>query len=500
MNISFRQGLVRAPANFLQLNSDKVNLVLGPTDSLISTLADGSSDYLLTEKLSITNAWLGPFTSNVDYWLYMDISTTVGQRTFGHTLLEPIEAAVAPLSPAMDQHWFDTVSTTMKVWNGAAWVRKIRVFAAKLQQGTIFVSMSINSPSFIGTQVGQLASIPINAGALVYDGTGYPLKKGNGTYFTTTDSAITGIISPAHVQIGALVVDATAAANLAAFTVVQYTDFGEINVATNTLLANGLYGIIQEDVSLGQKTQITTSGLITNPAWDWSTAGVNALLFVNNVGQLTTTLQPSPIPVATVVDSTTIMLRPSSLFVTSPSDPATTTDLGAVQLSTAPVDAAHPIVVGTNDTRITAVTPHVSNAAIHVSVPQANLLASLIAGTSNLTVTSLTADIVKNTVQTLVDAATVNVNLQLGTQLILTGTDLIGSTRTVAAPTNMQAGTFVLIKFKQSATGSLDLVLDPVFVTGSLLPIFASQAANTVTMLMFWCDGTSLNLMSAVEL
>ena len=58
MRIPFRQGLVRVPANFLQLAAGKVSLVLGPSDSVVATFADGAANYLTTERLSVSNAWV----------------------------------------------------------------------------------------------------------------------------------------------------------------------------------------------------------------------------------------------------------------------------------------------------------------------------------------------------------------------------------------------------------------------------------------------------------
>ena len=162
MRIPFRQGLVRVPANFLQLTAGKVSLVLGPTDSIVATFADGAANYLTTERVSVNNAWIGPFSTGTDCWLYVDINPVTGVRTFNHTLVSPAEGATAPLAPVqLDQHWFDTANNVMKVWNGNGWVKKIRLFIAKLQQGSVFVSMSVNSPAYTGTQVGALVAQPV---------------------------------------------------------------------------------------------------------------------------------------------------------------------------------------------------------------------------------------------------------------------------------------------------------------------------------------------------
>ena len=236
MRIPFRQGLVRVPANFLQLASGKVSLVLSMTESIVATFADGAANYLLTERLAATNAWAGPFVTGTDYWLYIDVNTITGARTFGHTGFAPTDGATAPHSPLVDQHWFDTTSNNMKVWNGNGWIRKIRVFVAKLQQGSVFVSVSTNSPAYTGTQVGAMVAQTVSVGAFVFDGTGAPLKKADGTFFTTEDVALTGIASSSQVKFGSIVVEASADSNLPAYSIVRFSDFNRVMLLSTILL------------------------------------------------------------------------------------------------------------------------------------------------------------------------------------------------------------------------------------------------------------------------
>jgi len=386
MRIPFRQGLVRVPANFLQLAAGKVSLVLGANTSVILTLADGNSNYLVTETLTVNNAWVGPFGAGIDYWLYTDINTLTGVRTFGHTVLQPVDGATAPSTPQTDQHWFDTTTNTMKVWSGLQWVRKIRVFYAKLSQGAIFVSMSINSPTFTGTQVGSLASQQSTVGTFVYDGSGNPLKKGDGTFFTTEDTALTGIMSSTQVKFGSIVIEATALTNLAAYSVVRFSSFNSVSKAVNFLVDNGAYGIIDRDAITGDIVNVIMEGSVTNDAWDWTAAGINAPLYVDNFGVLTTIAPPSPIPVASVIDKSTILLRPSSLFLNTFNDPGSTVSAGNVAVSVPPVDPLLPIAVGDNDPRITAVNPHIADYTVHLSGAQNTFLDTLSATSAGIAV------------------------------------------------------------------------------------------------------------------
>lgn len=319
MRLSFRQGIVAAPNGFLTLNNSTVNLTIPASDLALITFADGDSNYLLSERFTVTSAWSGPFTAgSQSYWLYWDIDVTTGQRTFGHTLLSPVDGATPPTDPRNDQHWFDTVANKMKVWNSAAgrWVPRIRVFAAKLISGSILTSMSINSPAYVGTQIGSLQNQPNASGALVFDINGSPLRRSNGTFFTTEDVAVAGIASSSQVKLGGICINAVATENIPAYSVVNFTDFNKISLARNIEVTPGVYGLIEVDATTGSVVNVVTEGVVTNLQWDWTSAGVNAPLYVGSTGELTATPPPSPIMAGTVIDKHTVLLRASIANVT----------------------------------------------------------------------------------------------------------------------------------------------------------------------------------------
>ena len=314
MLVGFRQGLVRAPANFLMKNGTAVSLQVPPSDTVIVTIADGNSNYLISEKHTIVNAWTGPYASNTNYWLYWDIHLVTGKRTFGHTLMEPLKGPTPPANAKDGQHWFDTTSNQMKVYIHAVkrWQRVIRVFAAKLAQGGVFVSMSRQSPSFVGTQVGL--NIPTSSGALIYDNLGGVLKKKDGTYFTTEDYALTGIAYSSQVKYASVQIRAEADAYMPPLTLVRFTDFNVVRPASNHVVDKVTYGIIETKANVGDIVNVTMDGVIRSAMWDWTSAGINAPIFVDGYGALTNVPSIPPIPVAVVVDKDAILLRPSSLF------------------------------------------------------------------------------------------------------------------------------------------------------------------------------------------
>jgi len=318
MRITFRQGIVRCPPNFLELSGGSVSIVVPSAESVIVTFADGASNYLLTERLDVNDAWPGPFaTGSQSYWLYWDIDRLTGTKTYGHTLYEPVEGAVAPSFPQNDQHWYDTTSNKMFVWNTTAnrWQQKIRVFAAQLLGGNTFTSMSINSPAFTGTQTGISTPTQILAGALVYDADGKVLKRNNGTFFTTEDVAVTGVASSSQVKLGGLVLEAAAQTNIPAFSVVQFSDFNKIILGNSSVASEAPYGLTDQDAATGDIVSVMMEGVVSNPAWDWTAAGVNAPLYLTTTGGLTATPPVTPIIIAHVLTSDTILIKSSTTII-----------------------------------------------------------------------------------------------------------------------------------------------------------------------------------------
>jgi hypothetical protein len=320
MRINFRQGIVIAPPGFLQLNGATVNLNVAAPAYVSVALADGPTDYLHTERVSVVSAWTGPFASGVqDYWLYWDLDPLTGLRTFGHTLIAPVDSPVAPSAPAVDQHWFDTTNNVMKVFTGTGrWLKKIRVFAAKLDNGSVLQSVGVANPAYEGSQISTLTAIPTMVGPILYDINGDAIKRLGGYFFTTEDVVVTGAASAGQLKIAAINIEAVATANIPAYSIVHFVDFNKITLATNVTTTNGAYGMIDIGVVIGEVVNVAMEGLITNPLWNWTVAGVNAPLYVSLTGDLTPTPPPNPVVVATVVDINTILLRSAITTVAAP--------------------------------------------------------------------------------------------------------------------------------------------------------------------------------------
>lgn len=377
MILTFSQGIVSHQTDllgtqqFLLQTGGNVTLNVSP-DPTVLAFAHRDTHYLFTESITVANAWLGPFSSGTDYYLFWDINLSTGIRTFGHTLLEPVTSSSPPLNPPVDLHWYDTTKRIMKYWNGVSWVEVLRVFAAKYESATNFISMSINSPAFVGTQVGIEGNFEV--GSLIFDPDGNPLKRNRRRFFTSEDLFTTGLPTSSRVRIESFVVDGLAVQPMAAYTAVSFSDFHEISPLNPTTHRTSVFGLIEKEVIGGELVKVTVDGVVNNLAWDWDF--VNQQIFTDSTGQLVTvaggyTPLPEQVPVALAIDKTTILLRPARLTLdgsgaAAPVVPATTVALGTVLISVPPTDPLLPIAVEDNDPRLDPSFQHDPTAHTHV--------------------------------------------------------------------------------------------------------------------------------------
>lgn len=361
MLLHFRQGLVQTQSpNFFKVTYPYVDLLVTNTNTMV-TFADGNKDYLYTEQESVSQAW-GPLTLGHNQWLYWDLDTRTGRRTFGITLIEPINSPLTPTNPVTDQHWFNTATNVMSVWTGSGWARRIRVFACKLSNGSVPISMSINSPAFTGTQVG--IQTQAYTGHILFDATTHnAIRDSAGAFVTTEDQLSTAAISLSDVKLASIIVEGEAQQTMSSHTVVVFSDFGQIVHADHfTSERTRQFGMIETSAMIGQTVPVTNHGLITSDSWDWTSVGVNALLYCDALGSLTATpVIPNQPPVATVLDKRTIILG-------SPVTQSVVTTSGAVQLATQPghgisrlsvppAEPTDPVAVGDNDVRLVNARP-----------------------------------------------------------------------------------------------------------------------------------------------
>lgn len=286
----FRQGIVRQQLtnltnqpNFLVLSPDGNTIsVYSSPDPTIVTIAHGTTDYLFEESTSIA-AWTGPFPPSKTFYLYWDIDILTGERTFGKTERAPIVSATAPASPQQDQHWFDLQNMIYKVWNGATWSEKLRVFAGNIAGGALLTQYPV------GTQVGVQAQC--NAGSILFDDEGKPIKKhdrfNRGKFITTETALASQFPRIANWRIEPAISDGKAIEHIPKWHAVCYKGQNELGLASYDDVDHPAVGVANEDMHTTEVRGFHTKGFLTDPNWNWDVAP-GSLVFVGLHGELTT--------------------------------------------------------------------------------------------------------------------------------------------------------------------------------------------------------------------
>ena len=101
MLINFRQGIIgyQNLPKYININGDNIGIDTSKSPIMLS-FSHGQGNYLYTESVSIPTAWIGPFDTNITYWLYWDIDLITADRTFGYTTLLPLFGSTFPSTPA----------------------------------------------------------------------------------------------------------------------------------------------------------------------------------------------------------------------------------------------------------------------------------------------------------------------------------------------------------------------------------------------------------------
>lgn len=381
MRVNFRQGIVGHQSGFLSINPSGNVDILTVNRPVILTIAHVNTNYTYSENNDITNAWFGPFLPSENYWLYWDFNLLTFERTFGVTTLEPIAQSVEPnlgtdvfgepyRQPG--RHWYDTANNRHFVWQGSFWSEVIRIFAAQITNGNVFIPQSITSGSFVGTQIGNTNSV--RSGRVLFDEASDPIRRDNGTFFTTEDQ----FFSSAS-RVDALRLESNVAraqfpyeSAVAAFTPIAWKDEGKAQTAQYDDIGTTVVGMLTEDVLINEVGAVIIQGVVTNIDWDWL-SGPNAVdvgdpLWIEN-GSLVpydphvldaVTYPKGRVPVARVLDRDTVVFEqglggkgdrgPTGSIEDIP--PATISELGGGILSVAPTNPDFPILVENNDPRL----------------------------------------------------------------------------------------------------------------------------------------------------
>lgn len=322
MKLNFRHGLVRyhrdiygQPA-YLFRNSPSGDITLLATITpFVISFSHGNAEYLFQESLDVVNAWNITWVANQDYWLYIDLDVTTGERTFGQTSILPVTGNTAPVNPQIDQHWFDFTNNVMKLWNGIAWIEKIRVFVAKYDNATTFVY------NLFGSTVG--VNIAYHSGFILFDDDNKPLKKfdkfNRGKFITTETALSSQLHRSSSYKLESSIPVSRSRDNLLPGHVVCLTDASEVGICSAHAPEKPAIGLCMETVYSGEMVTYVTSGHATHVSWSW-TNPPGTKVFVDEFGFLTTTVPSisSFQEIGYIVDEKTIYvdIRPIVLLVT----------------------------------------------------------------------------------------------------------------------------------------------------------------------------------------
>lgn len=258
-------------------------------DPTIIVFAHKNADYVFEEVKTVKNAW-GPFTGNQTFYLYWDVDLLTAQLTRGVTALPPMISGTAPVSPALDQHWFDTQSTVMKVWNGTKWIEKVRVFAATYSSSAIIKAppgFPSSANSWLGTQVGITGEFEV--GNIVLDSFFKPLRQSDGSFVTSTTNMSVTSIGTRRVRFETDLINLMADEYIPKFSLVQVREGRRAILARSTDKFSRVMGLALEDMYKGETSVIVAGGLVRNEQWSWSAQSINRPVFCGPTGEITLT-------------------------------------------------------------------------------------------------------------------------------------------------------------------------------------------------------------------
>jgi phage-related tail fiber protein len=287
MELTFRHGIIRhqidtsGTATFLRKsgsNDEFIDLVCDE-DTLIFAIAHGvNADYLVTEPRTVTHAW-GPMAAHGEtQYLYWDISLLNATLSRGFTSVSPYAGPNEPASPQNDQHWYDTNINQMKVWSGAKWIPKLRLFAGTYSNNAIVI------PSPRGSQAGL--NVACKAGSIILGSSAQPVRDSDGTFITSESNLIASHTSGENLKIEAMQLFGEAVEFIPAFSFVTYEIPGKVKLASSNRPEEIINGIMTNEYFPGQIGNVVANGLVRNEQWNFAPSQVNHPLYIGVNGEL----------------------------------------------------------------------------------------------------------------------------------------------------------------------------------------------------------------------
>lgn len=321
MKLKFRQGLARYQRDssgnptFLQKSTDglHVNLLVSPITTLI-VFAHRDATYVVEEPKTVLSAW-GPLPGTNPKYLYWDVNTLTGALTRGFTTLAPLYTPSAPASPVVDQHWFSTTDQVMSVWNGKAWIERIRCFA-----GTFTTNVT---PMPLGTQAGIVGDF--EGGHILLDSYGQPLRQRNpadpphvlARFVTSVTWLNVANNSNTQTRVEAKLMSGMASEEIPELSLVIMQPGKRLALARSTDYTTRVAGIVLEDLNESEIGTVIENGVVKSEQWNWPTSSIMRPVFCGASGQVTLTppLVGVSQQVGFVFDTNSIFMRIQSPVV-----------------------------------------------------------------------------------------------------------------------------------------------------------------------------------------
>jgi PKD repeat protein len=286
MRLNFSQGILRHQSDsngnptFLQRNGQYVDLTVSPTPTVL-LFAHKSTTYVVEETKTILAAW-GPFSSTQRY-LYWDLNLLSGELTRNSTAVSPVYSSAAPISPVVDQHWFDTDPNVnmFRVWTGSNWVERLRVFAGKITSGAVL------RPYGVGSQAGLLGNF--EGGHLVLDGFAKPLRSADGSFVNTATQLSIVNLGTLNTRLENVLIGIQALEEIPAYSCVQLRRGGQVALCRSSDRNSRVNGLVLEDLDEGSTAKIVSSGVVFSSSFNWPDESIGKPLYCGETGQLTRT-------------------------------------------------------------------------------------------------------------------------------------------------------------------------------------------------------------------
>lgn len=285
MKLNFRQGIIRHQTDvsgnptFLQraTTGDFIDLIVSP-DPCVLTFAHHDANYIVEELKTIKNAW-GPITTPATRYLYWDISLLTGVLTRGMTLLPPLYSSTPPVTPAIDQSWFDTNDNVFRVWTVQGWSDRIRLFAGYVTSGAII------RPARIGSQAGLVGDC--EGGNIVLDSFNKPLRESNGAFVTTVTRFSAVNLGTVTSRLESTITHVMALEEIPKNSLVQLHGGYKAVLSRSTDYRSRVSGLIVEDLYEGDVGKLFTNGIVRSTVWTWPVDKINKPLFCGPAGEVT---------------------------------------------------------------------------------------------------------------------------------------------------------------------------------------------------------------------